>query len=100
MTSIGSFGTNSPEDIGSPVKFEFPTRIAITEDIEGTLGLDRAWAVMEHLTTGQGLDKKQFSISAASIVTQESTTESEQSSSGADDERMLEIVLLERSVYN
>lgn len=68
------------------------------------LGLNRGWAVMEYMTKKQSLDKQQFSIAAAS------TTKAEVDANPANDElqdiedtkaeRMLEIVLLERSIYN
>lgn len=85
---------------------EVPNRVVIAENARGSdknskqSGLPRAWAVMEYLTATQGLDKKQFSISAASTVTQEILKTDESTSSGAQEERMLEIVLLERSIYN
>jgi len=59
-------------------------------------GLPRAWAVVEYFTTKQGLDKNCFSISASSTIVQGS----EPGRSEAEAERMLEIVLLERSIYN
>jgi len=52
------------------------------------LGLLRAWAVMEYLTAKQGLEKNWFSISATSTLAKQKA------------ERELEIVLLERSIYN
>ena len=79
----------------APFIKEIPNRIVISENPQvrtgkdGYSGLQRAWAVTEYLTTKQGLDKQQFSISAASNVT------------GSDlSKRMLEIVFLERSIYN
>ncbi len=73
---------------------EMPSRIVINEngpwDDEGSnqLGLLRAWAVMKYLTTNQGLEKNWFSISATSTLAKQKA------------ERELEIVLLERSIYN
>ncbi|MFQ5708985.1 MAG: SMP-30/gluconolactonase/LRE family protein [bacterium] len=32
---IGSFGTNAPADVGSPVKVVYPTRVAVLEDLDG-----------------------------------------------------------------
>lgn len=60
-------------------------------------GLSRAYAVLEYLAKRQGLDKKRFSISAASTVPHEGF---ESSDAGAKFERVVEIVLLERSTYN
>ena len=85
---------------------EAPNRVVISENvwrIDGTSersSLPRAWAVMEYLTTIQGLDQNQFSISAASTVTQEIVRTDESTPSGTQAKRMLEIVLLERSIYN
>ncbi|MBL7152232.1 MAG: hypothetical protein ISS79_00825 [Phycisphaerae bacterium] len=85
---------------------EAPNRIVISENAWWTDGnsrrssLPRAWAVMEYLTTIQGLDQNQFSISAASTVTQEILRTDESTPSETKEKRMLEIVLLERSIYN
>ena len=35
LRSFGGFGINHPEDAGNPVRFVYPTRIAIAEDTEG-----------------------------------------------------------------
>jgi hypothetical protein len=85
---------------------EVPARIVISEkewagrsDSEH-YGLPRAWAVLEYLTTEQGLDKKYFSISASSAAAQKKFRSSEPDRPKGQVERMLEIVLLERSIYN
>jgi len=104
-TVISSEGRNIMTTMASFLK-EVPGRIVISENGPPCLpvedksgdsnyfGLPRAWAVVEYLTTRQNLDKKWFSISAASTMPQES------SGSDEPDERTVEIVLLERSVYN
>lgn len=89
---------------------EVPNRVVISESRQAAsrssehAGLQRAWAVMEYLTTEQSLDKQQFSISAASTVSEtdsrEHTSRTERNSAASQAERMLEIVLLERSIYN
>ena len=85
---------------------EVPNRVVISENTWGDKensnqsGLDRAWAVIEYLTTTQGIDKKQLSISAASTVAARSLDSDESRRSEAKSKRMLEIVLLERSIYN
>ncbi len=89
---------------------EIPSRIVISENGRNSeqdnkqLGLQRAWAVMEYLTTKQGLDKKWFSITATSTLAE---ARAQQSIKGVplkqaqtQGERILEIVLLERSIYN
>ncbi len=80
---------------------EIPNRLVISENRQGDtmsgedFGLQRAWAVMEYFTIEQGLDRRQFSISAASTVARVGSEESTGNS-----ERTLEIVLLERSIHN
>jgi chemotaxis protein MotB len=107
-TRISTQGRRILSDMASLVK-EIPNRIVICESgLEdgvgvGRFGLPRAWAVLEHLTTEQGLDKKRFSLSAASLARQgvgsDEPGDSTQSNSAKSD-RLLEIVFLERSIYN
>jgi len=91
---------------------EVPGRLVISENGPGTgggdeqLGLERALAVMEYLTARQGLSKNRFSISAASTIA-ESVSEDGRSDPAhrtggtwSEAERVIEIVLLERSIYN
>ena len=94
MTTMASFLKEVPGRI--VISENGPTRLLV-EDKSGDskyFGLPRAWAVVEYLTTMQNLNKKWFSISAASTMPQES------SGSDEPDERTVEIVLLERSLYN
>jgi len=83
-----------------------PSRIVVSEngpadDMSSEyFGLPRAWVVMEYLTTQQNLDWERFSVSAASILAQESFTGSEPGLGRPEPERRVEIVLLERSIYN
>ena len=80
---------------------EVPNRIVISESGptgdggSEHIGLPRAWVLMEYLTTKQNLDRKRFSISATSTLLwapwSQGTTPGE---------RTVEIVLLERSIYN
>ncbi len=93
---------------------EVPSRVVVSENgpasEEGAeqLGLPRAWAVMEYLTTEHNLNKKWFSISAASTlagfpqggVPQESLRSREPARASLEPERTVEIVLLERSIYD
>ncbi len=89
---------------------EVPGRVVISENSRDSeqenkqFGLRRAWAVMEYLTTRQGVDKKRFSITATSTLAEAGAQQSikgvpskQEQSQG---ERMLEIVLLEWSIYN
>ncbi|RKY24950.1 MAG: hypothetical protein DRP62_02505 [Planctomycetota bacterium] len=78
---------------------EAPNRIVISEnkhsaDNSEHLGLRRAWAVLNYLTSKQAVDKSRFSISAASTLRETGDDERRMN------ERMLEIVLLEQSIYN
>ncbi len=85
---------------------EVPSRVVLSENGPASeedgeqLGLPRAWAVMEYLTTEHNLDKKRFSISAASTLAQESLRSGEPARAIPGPERTVEIVLLERSIYN
>jgi len=85
---------------------EVPSRVVICENgpagkgASEQLGLSRAWAVLEYLTSSQNLDKNWFSISAGSILAQESLESDEPYRAGIKSERSLEIVLLERSIYD
>ena len=85
---------------------EVPSRVVICEnDPAGKggaeqLGLSRAWAVLEYLTSSQNLDKNWFSVSAGSTLAQEGLRSDEPSRASLKSERTLEIVLLERSIYD
>ena len=85
---------------------EVPSRVVICENGPAgkggaeQLGLSRAWAVLEYLSSSQNLDKNWFSVSAGSILAQEGLRSSESSSTNLKSERTLEIVLLERSIYD
>jgi hypothetical protein len=82
---------------------QMPGRVVISENASGEIGkrrfgLQRALAVMNCLTREQGLDGNWFSISAASTITDERAAV--KSDRPIEAERTLEIVLLERSIYN
>jgi chemotaxis protein MotB len=85
---------------------EVPGRIVVSEggpDGRGGIeqfGLLRAWTAMEYLTARRGLDKRRFNISASSTVPQQGYKSGEPGQPRAEAERTLEIVLLERSIYN
>jgi len=85
---------------------EAPSRVVISENgfknkkNNEQLGLSRTWAVMKYLTEKHRLDKKYFSISAMSTLTQDKLKDIELSSPETKSKRLLEIVLLERSIYN
>jgi len=112
-TVISSEGRDVMATMASFLK-EVPSRVVISEngpvDDESSrrFGLSRAWAVVEYLTTKQNLDKKWFSISAAttlagfpqSRVPQGGQRSKEPDRAGTEPERTVEVVLLERSIYD
>jgi chemotaxis protein MotB len=104
-TAISSEGRDIMSTMATFLR-EVPSRVVISENGPVTnedikkFGLLRAWVVMEHLTMKQGLDKKKFSISASSTVDQKGFKDSGKGRARPESERMLEIVLLERSIYN
>jgi hypothetical protein len=83
-----------------------PDRVIISEGgyaggkEDDRLGLQRAWVVLEYLAAKQHLGTDQFSLSAIGTVHRENAQVSVQARSGAAGQRMVEIVLLERSLYN
>ncbi len=85
---------------------EVPSRVVICENGPAgkggaeQLGLSRAWAVLEYLSSSQNLDKNWFSVSAGSTIVQEGLRSGEPSRTSLKSERTLEIVLLERSIYD
>jgi chemotaxis protein MotB len=112
-TAISSDGGETLETLALFLK-AVPSRVVISEHSlddpkSDPLGLDRAWAVIEYLTAKQGLDRKRFNISAASTLSDTSSKNiglpsfslsREKAGAKIKNERMLEIVLLKRSVYN
>lgn len=101
--TISSEGRNILSTMASFLK-ETPSRIVISENGPGDdedsnqFGLPRAWAVIEYLTTKQGLDKERFSIAADTL--QKDLKNDQQDNSQVKVGRTLEIILLERSIYN
>jgi len=85
---------------------ESPSRVVISENgPTGNLdsahfGLPRAWAVMEYITKDRNLEKERFSIAPASSLAQKADGYGRPGTVAVQSERSVEIVLLERSVYN
>lgn len=83
-----------------------PNRIVISEngqpDDKGSqnTGLQRAWAVADYLATKHGVDKMRFSISAGTTVPGEDLAGSKSYLPRSKADRILEITILERSIYN
>lgn len=68
-----------------------PSRVVISENGPGgnmQTGLARAWSVLEYMTKKKGIKKEMFSITTSNMMRQNNRTE-----------RMLDITLLDRSVY-
>jgi chemotaxis protein MotB len=93
-------------DIMASLIDNMPGRVVVGEsgltDAEDSedFGLARAWAVIEYLATQKSLDRGRFSISATTTLTQGSPGRSEPEAGHSESERMVEIILLQRSVYN
>lgn len=68
-----------------------PSRVVISEngsDGNQNIGLQRAWAILEYMTRKKGLKKEMFSITASTTMRRSPAAQ-----------RMLEITLLERNIY-
>lgn len=104
-TVISIQGRKILSDMGQFLK-KMPNRIVISENpgrnaiSDGHFGLQRAWAVFDYLTTKQHLDQGQFSISSTSLTAQKRLVNNEEKQSATEARRTVEIVLLERSIYN
>jgi len=101
-TTLSPEGRRTMDLVGSFLK-KVPSRIVISElgprhdRTSIHFGLPRAWAVVEYLTAKSGLDRARFSISqTGSLPRSDLATGPGRSRSG----RNVEIVLLERSIYN
>jgi len=93
-------------DTIAPFLRESPSRIVISENGPTNnqageyFGLPRAWVVMEYLTKEKNLDSDSFSISAEGILAKRSLGNGRPDSGLSETERTVEIVLLQRSIYN
>jgi chemotaxis protein MotB len=101
-TAFSTRGSRTMDLVGAFLK-NVPSRVVISETGSGGdrgsvhFGLPRAWAAMEYLTAKAGLDRERFSISQASSLPSGSTGVGPARPTS---ERKVEIVLLERSIYN
>jgi chemotaxis protein MotB len=103
-TAISTYGKKTLTDLALFLK-EFPGFFVVVsesgpEDTAalGSVGLDRAWAVFDYLKTEKGISHKQLSISAAGTAVKEYHVNSVRQGNTAARDRMLEIVLLKRSI--
>ncbi len=68
-----------------------PSRVVVSENGSGAnndLGLARSWAILEYMTENTRLVMDDFSITSSTMMR-----------TGGDEQRMVEITLLERSIY-
>jgi chemotaxis protein MotB len=84
---------------------EVPTRVIISETGQENsdneqLGFQRSMAVIEYLTKNHKIDKKLLSVSLTNFIPREDFENSRTTNLKSEFERTLEIVLLERSLYN
>ena len=70
-----------------------------TENDDESLGLERAWEIIRFLTVEGGLEHSRFCMSCAGVTDAKSVKSSGLFSSSATNDRLIEIVILERSVY-
>ena len=80
----------------------FPNRIVVYEGNHGTSGSDfsnnninRIWAVVDFISESQNIDKSRFSLGSSSTLSKTGIKENNITS-----DRLLEIVMIERSVCN
>ena len=103
-TIISFRGRKTLFDMASFLKEMPSNRVVVGEHGQGNekssedSGLQRAWAVIEYFTTKQGLDKEQFSLAADTL--QKGYKDEQQDYPQEKVPRILEIVLLERSICN
>jgi chemotaxis protein MotB len=104
-TTLSPQGRHVMDTVASYLK-RVPSRIVISESgpeddrSSEHFGLPRAWVVMEYLTAKQNLDRERFSISAAGTQAQGGAASSKPGPRRPKPERTVEILLLERSIYN
>ncbi|MHC4204150.1 MAG: flagellar motor protein MotB [Planctomycetota bacterium] len=83
-----------------------PSRIVVSENgrtnnqTSKYYGLPRAWAVIEYLTKERNLNSNRFSISAEGTLAEKSLGNGRLPQGSSETERTVEIVLLQRSIYN
>jgi chemotaxis protein MotB len=85
---------------------EVPNRVVISENkpandqADEYSGLHRAWAIMSYLVNQHNLDKNRLNISMTSTLSEENSKNVFSYPDIANNERRVEITLLERSDYN
>jgi chemotaxis protein MotB len=93
-------------DMMTPFLKASPSRIVVSENgpidnqTSEYFGLPRAWAVLDYLVKEKKIDRDRFSISADGALAQESFANGKPGPGRPETERTVEIVLLQRSIYN
>ncbi|MBN2136623.1 MAG: hypothetical protein JW720_02340 [Sedimentisphaerales bacterium] len=83
-----------------------PNRIVISEHgppaepQNDHFGLPRAWAVSEYLIRTHGINDKRLNISAAGTARPNEPEDSKRNSPNAENQRQIEILLLDRSIHD
>ena len=85
---------------GNPVRVVIGETNLDNEDGFLDFGLSRAYAVINFFVNQKGLDKERFNISAVSTVNKKQFAGIDNRTSNVTNNRILEIVLLEWSIYN
>lgn len=85
---------------GSPSRIVISENGPTNEQASKYFGLPRAWAVIEYLTKERKLNGNRFSISAEGTLAKKNLEKDRSSQGASETERTVEIVLLQRSVYN
>ncbi len=104
-TLLSTQGCQTLDTMASFLK-EIHSRIVISEKgpsrdrSSKDSGLARSWKVLKYFTDKHGLNKDWFSISSSGTVFQEGAEDGKSAQAEKEANRVLEIVLLERSIYN
>jgi chemotaxis protein MotB len=103
-TRISGHGRRVFTDVAALIE-TLPNRVVIsehgfeTDHEESELGLRRAWQVVRLLSTRHGLDQTRFSVSGAGTVAAESIVQSGLFEGRTDGRRVVEVAILDRSLY-
>lgn len=103
-TLVSSHGRRLFADIAALME-AVPNRVVISEHElrengdASEFGLERAWKVTRFMTERYGLDKTRFSISSAGTVADETIRQSSLLAANPQTRRVLEIAILDRSIY-
>lgn len=103
-TRISPNGRRVFADIAALIK-ALPNRVVVSEygldreQDETELGLERAWRIVELLSERHGLERTRFSVSGAGTVAPKSVIQSGLFGGRVDGRRVLEVAILDRSLY-